>query len=227
VTTYFTRDGLAFLTELKKHNDKVWFEKNKQRYEAGLRDPGLKLAADLAPVLKKISKSFVVDLRPNGGSLSRIYRDTRFAKDKSPYKTALFFHFRHEDGDEEGAPGFYMHIGPGESRVGAGIWRPAPAKLAKIRDAIAGDAAAWRKAKSKTGLGSACMMSGESLKKVPKGYDPEHEHAEDLKRRDFGVSLDLSDSALTSAELVRDVGERFRAAAPVVDFLCDAIGLAF
>jgi len=227
VTRYFTSDGLAFLRDLEEHNDKAWFEKNKQRYETGLREPGLKLAADLAPVLKKISKSFTVDLRPNGGSLSRIHRDTRFSKDKSPYKTALFFHFRHEDGDEEGAPGFYMHIGPGESRVGAGIWRPAPPKLAKIRDAIAKDVGGWRKAKSKTGLGSACMMAGESLKKVPRGYDPEHEHAEDLKRRDFGVSLDLPDEALTGGELVVAIGQRFRAAAPVVEFLCDAIGLAF
>lgn len=227
IQSYFTKDGLQFLKDLKTHNEKAWFEKNKARYEQGVRDPGMRLAADLAPVLKKISKRFVVDLRPNGGSLSRIYRDTRFSKDKSPYKTALFFHFTHEDGDDEAAPAFYMHLGPGESGVGGGLWHPAPSKLAAVRDAISKDARGWAKAKTKTGLGKTCMMSMDSLKKVPKGYDPEHEHAEDLKRRDFGVSVPVSDASLARASLLADVEAGFRKAAPVIAFLCDAVGLSF
>ncbi len=231
MTTYFTRDGMRFLEELKKHNEKKWFEKNKARYEQGLRDPGLALVADLEPVLGKISKHFVVDPRPNGGSLSRIYRDTRFSKDKSPYKTHLFLHFHHDGhhdaGGEESAPGFFMRLGPGDSRVGGGIWHPASPQLAKIRDAIASDPKGWARAKSKTKLGKTCMMSGDSLKKVPKGYDPEHVHAEDLKRRDFGVSATLSDASLTSATLLKDIERGFRQVAPVIAFLCDATGRSF
>jgi uncharacterized protein (TIGR02453 family) len=226
-STYFTPDGVQFLRELRKHNEKAWFEKNKARYETGVRDPGLKLIADLEPVLRKISKRFVVDPRPNGGSMSRIYRDTRFSKDKSPYKTALFIHFNHEDADEEAAPGFYMHLGPGESGVGGGVWHPAAPKLAEIRDTLVKDARGWTKAKSKTGLGKTCMMSMQALKKVPKGYDPEHEHAEDLRRRDFGVSVPVSDAALTGGKLLSSVGDGFRTAAPVIEFLCHAVGLPF
>jgi uncharacterized protein (TIGR02453 family) len=224
---YFTRDGIDFLKQLKKHNEKAWFEKNKHRYEAGVRDPATKLLGDLAPVLRKISKRFVVDLRPNGGSLSRIYRDTRFSKDKSPYKTALFVHFRHEDGDEEAAPAFYMHLGPGESGIGGGVWHPAAPKLAAIRDAIVKDEKGWAKAKAKTGLGKTCMLSADSLKKVPKGYDLEHVHADDLRRRDFGVSVPVPDASLTSRKLVSDVDGGFRRAAPVLEFLCGAVGLSF
>lgn len=224
---YFTKDGLAFLTELKKHNDKAWFEKNKERYETGLRAPGVRLVADLAPVLEKVSEHFVVDVRPNGGSFSRIHRDTRFSKDKSPYKTHLFMHFRHESGDELAAPGFFLRLGPGESRVGGGVWHPAPPKLALIRDAIAKDASGWSKAKAKSTRGTACMLEGDALKKVPRGYDAEHVHADDLKRRDFGVSMDLSDAVLLGPKLAAEIGAGFRAVAPLVAFLCDAVGLPF
>ena len=227
MASYFSRDGLDFLRELTEHNDKDWFERNKARYELGLRDPALRLIADLEPALEKISKHFVVDSRPNGGSLSRIHRDTRFGKDKSPYKTHLFLHFQHENGDDDARPGFFMRFGPGESRVGGGIWHPATPKLAEIRDAITSDPDRWAKAKSKTRLGKTCMMSGESLKKVPKGYDPEHVHAEDLRRRDFGVSSPLSDASLTGSKLVREIEAGFKQVAPVLAFLCDAVGLSF
>lgn len=222
-----TSDGVRFLRELRTHNDKAWFEKNKARFEDGVRAPALRLVADLAPVLAKISTHFVVDPRPVGGSLSRIHRDTRFSKDKSPYKTHLFAHFHHEDGSEDVSPGFFLRLGPGESAVGAGVWRPGPAALAKIRDAIATDAAGWRKAKQKALAAGGRGIPGEALKKVPKGYDPDHEHAEDLKLKSLGVVIDLPDAALTSASLVREIGERFRATAPVARFVCDAVGLSY
>ncbi len=224
---YLTKDGVRFLAELRAHNEKAWFEKNKARYEAGVRAPALRLVADLAPVLAKVSKRFVVDPRPNGGSLSRIHRDTRFSKDKSPYKTHLFVHFRHESGDDDASPGFFLRLGPGASSVGGGVWHPAPAKLAEIRRAIATRSRDWKKAKQKSDVGAGCMITGESLKNVPKGFDPAHEHAEDLRRKDFGASVPLPDASLTSAGLVADVAARFRSVAPVVAFVCDAIALPF
>ena len=222
---YLTSDGVRFLRELGTHNEKAWFEKNKARFEEGVRAPTQRLIADLAPVLEKISPHFVVDLRPNGGSLSRIHRDTRFSKDKSPYKTHLFAHFHHEDGSEECSPGFFLRLGPGESAVGAGVWRPGPAALAKIRAAMVTDAAAWRKAKQKVLAAGGRVIPGEPLKKVPKGFDPEHEHAEDLKHKSVGLVLDLPDAALTSPSLPKEIAERFRLAAPAVRFVCAAVGL--
>jgi uncharacterized protein (TIGR02453 family) len=226
-TGYFTKDGLRFLADLRTHNEKPWFEANKERFEAGLREPGLRLVADLEPVLKKISKHFVADAKPNGGSMSRIYRDTRFSKDKSPYKTALFFHFGHARGTEDATPAFYFHIEPGGSTVGGGIWHPATPLLEKIRRAIVKSPSAWDKAKGKSGVGAACSMGGEMLKKVPRGYDPEDPNAEDLKRKDFGVHQPAADTLVTSPTLPAELGKRFAAAAPVLAFLCEAVGLPF
>jgi uncharacterized protein (TIGR02453 family) len=225
--SYFTKDGLRFLAELRDHNDKPWFEANKARYEEGLREPGLRLVTDLAPVLHKISRHMVADARPNGGSLSRIYRDTRFSKDKSPYKTALFLHFGHDGGGEEAMPGFYLHIEPGASTIGGGIWHPATPALERIRQAIVSSPAAWTKAKQGKHVGPGCAMGGEMLKKVPRGYDPEHPHAEDLRRKDFGLHQPLADAALTGPNLIAEIQKGFGAAVPLLEFLAEAVGLPF
>ena len=224
---YFTRDGLEFLKELKLHNDKPWFERNKERYEKGLREPALRLASDLAPVLRKISKHIVVDARPNGGSVSRIYRDTRFSKDKSPYKTALFLHFGHDGGREDAMPGFFLHIEPGASTLGGGVWHPGTQALDRIRRAIFTGPVTWAKATAGAALGSGCMIAGESLKKVPRGYDPDHPHAEDLKRKDFGQHRPLSDAALVGKDLLGEIDDGFRAVKPLLQFLAKAVDLPF
>jgi uncharacterized protein (TIGR02453 family) len=224
---YFTTDGIRFLVDLRTHNAKPWFDANKERFEAGLREPGLRLVADLEPVLKKISKHFVADVKPSGGSMSRIYRDTRFSKDKSPYKTALFFHFYHARGTEDATPAFYFHLEPGASTVGGGVWHPAPTMLDKIRRAIVKSPSGWDKAKGKSGVGAACAMGGEMLKKVPRGYLPDDPNAEDLKRKDFGVYQSAPDALLTSPKLPAELGRRFAAAAPLLAFLCQAVGLPF
>lgn len=225
--SYFTRDGFKFLTELKTHNTKDWFEANKERYEAGLKSPGFQLVRDLEPELAKVSKHLRIDTRGNGGSMSRIHRDTRFSKDKSPYKIGLFFHFYHEAGSQEGAPAYFMHVEPGATGVGCGIWRPAAPALQKIRQAIVEAPDAWEKAKGKAAIGSACQMHGESLKNVPRGFDPAHPLAEDLKRKDFGLSQQMSDKELLGDTLVADLGKRFKAMAPFLGFLCEAVGLEF
>src|ERR1044071_1022002 len=94
--TYFAPAVFRFLGELHAHNERDWFNANKQRYERDVRDPILRFIADIGPRLQKISPHLVADPRPSGGSLFRIYRDTRFSKDKSPYKTHLGAHFFHE-----------------------------------------------------------------------------------------------------------------------------------
>jgi uncharacterized protein (TIGR02453 family) len=225
--TYFTRDGLRFLKELGTHNEKPWFEGNKSRFEEGLREPGLRLVSDLAPRLKKVSKHMVADTRPNGGSLSRIYRDTRFSKDKSPYKTALFIHFWHDRGTEDAAPAFYLHVEPGSSSVGGGVWHPATSALSRIREAIVKDSEGWRKAKRGKAVSGACTMGGEVLKKVPRGFDPEHPLAEDLRRKDYGLHQKILDDVLVGPDLVSELMRAFVATSPLLEFLSKAVGLPF
>jgi uncharacterized protein (TIGR02453 family) len=222
---YFTRDALKFLSELRTHNNRDWFQRNKERYEECLRDPVLRFIADLAPGLRKINPHMVADASPTGGSMMRIYRDIRFSKDKSPYKTAVALHFWHDEGKEGGAPAYYMRIEPGGSMVGAGMWRPEPAALKKVRDAIVADGKRWKRVTAAGQQRSSCSMIGESLQRVPRGYDPDHPFAEDLRRKDFALSMSLADKEIAGSGLLSLTLANFRKAAPFVEFLSEAVGL--
>jgi uncharacterized protein (TIGR02453 family) len=222
---YFTRDSLRFLEELRQHNERDWFQKNKERYERTLRDPFLRLIGDLGPPLKKIGPNFVADPRPVGGSMMRIYRDIRFSRDKSPYKTFVAAHFRHAKGKDGAAPGYYLRIEPGRSMVGAGIWRPEPQALKQIRDAIVADPKRWQRITSGQEFRSTCGMAGESLKRPPLGYDPDHPLIEALKRKDFATSSALEDRQVCGPDLMDAVISAMRTTAPFVQFLAQAVGL--
>jgi uncharacterized protein (TIGR02453 family) len=226
-SAYFSSDLFRFLTELKAHNNRPWFEENKARYETELKDPMLRFISDLGPRLAKISRYFPADPRPVGGSMMRIYRDVRFAKDKSPYKTAMAAHFEHSKGKEGMTPAFYLHLAPKDCVVGAGIWRPEPKALAKIRDAIVADPKRWQKAVSERERSSACGMAGESLARPPKGYDPEHPCIADLKRKDFAVSITLPDADIASSRCMETVLDGFKRASPFQSFIADALGLPY
>ena len=215
-------DFLRFLAELADHNERPWFEANKSRYESAVRDPFLRLIADLGPPLEALKPPFVADPSPVGGSMMRIYRDIRFSRDKSPYKTAMAAHFWPADGRKEGAPALYVHLAPGQSSFGGGLWRPAPPLARKVRDAIAGQAARWRRVTA--ALGKDFKASGESLKRVPAGYDADSPVADDLKRKDFVIGSKLSDREVASGGLLDMLLTRCRAAMPYMQFLFEATG---
>jgi len=107
---YFTPALFTFLSELRLHNDRDWFERNRERYLGDVRDPMLRFIADFAPVLKRIAPRLVADPRPTGGSLFRLHRDTRFSSDKTPYKTNVAAHFRHEAGRDVHGPAYYLSL---------------------------------------------------------------------------------------------------------------------
>src|ERR687888_1622679 len=137
--TSFGPELFAFLEDLRANNNREWFAANKHRYEEHLLEPAIAFIDAFAPRLEKISPHFRADSRPSGGSLFRIYRDTRFSKDKSPYKTNLGIHFRHERAKDVDAPGYYLHIGPGEVFAGGGMWHPDSSTATRIREAIVAD----------------------------------------------------------------------------------------
>ena len=133
----FRPELFAFLRDLKANNDRVWFARNKERYENDVRGPALDFVADFAPHLEKISPHFVADPRPSGGSLFRIHRDTRFSKDKSPYKPYVGMRFSHEAAKDAHAPGFYLHLAPGQvvepAPVDASTSAPSPVWTCPLR----------------------------------------------------------------------------------------------
>jgi uncharacterized protein (TIGR02453 family) len=223
----FTPDLLRFLSELEAHNNREWFQKNKERYETSVRDPFLRFVADLQPRLKKISPNFVADPSPIGGSMMRIYRDTRFSKDKTPYKTAVMAHFWHQKGKEGATPAFYLRIRPGDSAAGAGIWQPETVALKRIRKAIVDDTKTWKQIKERHELRSACAFAGESLKRPPPGFAADHPFIEDLKRKDFATIARLDDRQISSATFMNDLLDAYRTMSPFLAFLTKAVGLRF
>ena len=226
-TRYFTAELFQFLRELRQHNDREWFLANKERYESAVRDPFLRLIADLGPRLKTVSPNFLADPRPVGGSMMRIYRDLRFSKDKTPYKTFVAAHVGHKDAADGAGPAFYLRLEPGGSAVGGGVWRPPPPVLREIRDAIVAKPSKWQKAVAGRSFRSGCGMVGESLKKAPSGYDPDHRFIEDIKRRDFATSTSLEDRTISGGDLMDALMQRLRTIAPFMRFLTEALGLRF
>ena len=220
--SYFGPGLFLFLAELKANNERSWFEANRGRYEAEVKEPLLRFIADLGPRLQEISPAFTADPRPVGGSMFRIYRDVRFSHDKSPYKTAATAHFRHEAGRDVHVPGFYLHLEPGMCMAGGGIWHPDGPTLEKIRTAIVDDPNGWRAV-----LDGVPPLGGESLKRPPRGYDPNHPYIEDLKRRDYTCIVQFDDAQVCSPAFLETYARACRSMAPLAGFLTKALGLTW
>jgi uncharacterized protein (TIGR02453 family) len=225
-TTYFTPAFFDFFRELKRNNTRPWFEKNKARYEREVRDRLVTFVLAAGPRVRKISPHVVADPRPVGGSVFRIYRDIRFSKDKTPYKTAGAVHFPHERRDAA-APGFYLHLEPGGVYSGVGIWHPENAALGRIRDAIVAEPDRWLKIKNAKLFKNALKVEGRSLKTVPRGYDRDHPLAEDLKRTDYTAGHTYSEKQACTSDFLDRFIDNCRAAVPFTKFLTDALGLPF
>jgi uncharacterized protein (TIGR02453 family) len=224
---YFDKATFKFLRDLAANNNRAWFAANKPRYEHVLREPFLRLIADLQAPLAKISTHYRADARAQGGSLFRIHRDTRFANDKTPYKTWAGARFAHERRREIEAPSFYLHIQPRDCFAGGGLWHPEPGTLKKIRDFLADNPAAWKKATHSAAFRERFEFWGESLSRPPRGFDPAHILIEDLKRKNFAAGQGFADSIACSAELKPFVLDTFKRIAPMIDYLCAAVELAF
>lgn len=220
---HFGAETLRFLSDLAKNNNRSWFADNKERYETVVKDPALRLIADFAPELKKISAHFKATPR----SLYRIYRDTRFSKEKIPYKTHLGIHFRHDRARDAHAPGYYLHIEPGTVFAGVGIWHPDSSALKQIRDAIVEDPAGWKRASRAKSFTGTFELAGDRLKRAPKGFDPEHPMIEDLKWKDYIGVVDLDEAFVTKGDLTKRLAKTFAAGSPLMRFLCGALDVPF
>jgi len=219
---YFTSELFQFLRQLKRHNQREWFQANKQRYQEVVRDPCLRFMTDLVLPFRRVSPWMVVDARANGGSLFRIYRDIRFSGDKTPYKTHVGMQFSHGGaGEDVHSPGFYLHLEPENCFAAAGCWHPDPHSVARIRDAIAWKPDDWIKARR--GL----TLEGESLVRPPRGYSPNHPLVEDLKHTDFVAALEFKDRQVCSAGFRADFLRACQRLSPLVEFLSRALGLGY
>ena len=223
----FGADTVRFLEDLEDNNNRAWFQENKHRYDSDVLDPALAFIGAMGPLLARVSECFTAIPKRMGGSLMRVYRDTRFSRDKTPYKTNIGIQFRHEQGKDVHAPGYYLHIETTGCFLGAGMWHPEPAALKAIRERIAEHPDAWRKVLRSRRFKSEFTFAGNSLKRPPRGFAPDLPHLEDIKRKDFiGVS-DFSIERAASAGFPEEVAERFARATPLMAFLCTAVGVEF
>ena len=218
--SYFSPEFFRFLRSLARNNNREWFVKNKPRYESFVLAPSFRFIKDAGNELRAVSPYLVADPRPFGGSLFRIYRDMRFSKDKSPYKTNVAMEFWHRRGGKRSYSGLYLHLAPGHSFAGAGIWHPDPPTLNRVRTAIVTRPEAWRRVKD-----SGLKMEGESLKRPPAGFDPNHPFVEDLKLKDITAGVRFSNGQVTGPRFMEDFVQAGKKLDALNRFLAGALSL--
>ncbi|MGD2130042.1 MAG: DUF2461 domain-containing protein [Lysobacterales bacterium] len=223
----FPRDFFRFFEELAANNNREWFQDNKTRYYESVVNPVSEFIVCMAPRLANISGHYVADARPHRGSMFRIYRDTRFSHDKTPYKTHAGVQFRHEAGRDAHAPSFYVHLAGDGLFYGGGIWRPPTAALSRIRDYIVDNARSWSRIRNASALSAAGGIHGDTLKRPPRGFDPAHPHIEDLKLKSYYITVEADPEKALDPAFTERVEAAFRLAAPLNRFVCDALDLPF
>jgi uncharacterized protein (TIGR02453 family) len=218
----FDTDLFAYLNDLAANNEREWFNANKKQYEHSVKEPALDFIESFRPRLADISPHFEANARVVGGSLFRINRDTRFSKDKTPYKIHTGMQFRHERAKDVHAPGFYLHLQPRQCFMGSGLWHPEPKVANQIRGFIADHRDRWTEITSNLG---SFQLAGDSLKRPPRGFEADDPLIDDLKRKDFMTTAPFTHKQITSASFPDLFEARCRESMPFLKFLCDALEL--
>ena len=223
----FDRASLQFLEQLAANNDRDWFAGNKARYEEQVLDVALRFIQSMQAPLEQIAPHFTAIPQRVGGSLMRVYRDTRFSKNKLPYKTNIGIQFRHERAKDVHSPGYYVHVDPERVFVGVGMWRPDADSLRAIRARIVAKPAEWTGALANAKFRRYFELGGESLSRPPRGFDKNHELIDDIKRTSFIAARDLDVEDCLTPQFQRKVEASFAAATPFMQFLCKAVNVPF
>ncbi len=215
-----TKSNFTFLKALAKNNDRDWFMANKKTYEAE-HDSVISFADELLALMNKHDN---IENESGKKSVMRIYRDVRFSKDKSPYKSHWGIHFKRATKQLRG--GYYLHIEPGNTFVGGGFWGPEPGDLKLMREGISADEKSFRKilnSKSFKDHFGKNGVHGEALKSVPKGFSNDDPAADLIKLKQFLITEQFSDAEALSADFTKKVNDSFKAMRPFLDFMSYAL----
>jgi len=223
--TGFKSFVIDFLRELSENNNRPWFTKNKARYEEEVLTPALNYITAMIEPFAEIAPNFTAIPKRTSGSLMRIYRDTRFSKDKTPYKTNIGIQFRHRLAKDVHVPGYYLHIAPQDIFVGIGTWRPPSDALLKIREHIVEFPKKWQSMLINKKFQNKYTIAGEKLKTAPRGFPKDHKLIDDLKRKDFIAVRNLDAAEIQKSNFIKRSAKLFEAATPFMKFLCDALGI--
>ena len=220
--TGFPKEGIRFLKKLDRNNEREWFLEHKEEYERYLLEPSKSFVEALRPYLRKVSPHLVIQPKM-GGSISRIYRDTRFTNDKSPYKTYVSFLFWDKRGDRVSSPAFYMGLDWTGVSMGCGVWQFTKLQRDLFRDRITtpGTAEEFRKmVKTMQRSAKDFELRGKELKRIPRGFDPEHFNADFLMHNGLMASKEEDPSAdIHTAKFAARIGKQLLSTKPVFDWI--------
>ena len=212
------QSGFGFLNKLKKNNNREWFNGHKEEYLQELRL--VEIFADA--LLARLNAHDLIETPSGKKSLYRIYKDTRFSTDKTPYKTKWSGHFRRATQYRRG--GYHFNIEQGNSFIAGGFWGPDPQDLKRIRDDISFDAAPLRKIiKSKSFTSLFGVIKGEQLKTAPKGFDTDHEAIDLLRYKQFLLIRPFPDKEVLSPQFLKEASLTFQAMRPFFDYMSEVL----
>ncbi len=224
VLAYLRPEGLTFLRNLAKNNDREWFNPRKAIYEAELKEPMLAIVRKITDAMIDFAPDH---MRPAERSLFRIYRDTRFSSDKRPYKTHVAAWWTHQGLQKTSGAGYYFHISPKEVVVAAGSYMPEKEQLAAIRNWLLDHHGEFRKLLNKPAVRKAFKeFEGERLSRPPKGFPKDHPALDLIQCRQWGLSATLPAATALKPGLAATITHYFRLAAPMVDALNTPIAAA-
>jgi len=208
---------LTFLRALKAHNDRTWFAEHREQYERDVHQPMMQFVEWMGALLPRFAPDLVASPRV---SLYRIYRDTRFSPDKTPFKTQVGALFPHRDLSRHGGAGLYLEIGPAGCMVAGGIYMPQPDELLALREHLAANTKRFRAlVEAPAFVKTVGPVSGDSLKRVPRGFPADHPAAEYLKRKQFLFGRDYPARFATDPTFMSTVVRQFERMAPAIHFL--------
>lgn len=213
----FPPTTLRFLAQLEKNNNREWFEKNKDRYEAEVKAPMLELVSALSANMVDFAPDYIPEPKK---AVFRIYRDVRFSKDKRPYKTNIAASFWRQNLPKNESASFYMHLDNKEVLLAAGIYMPPAELLRAMRLHVEENHEKLRSiVEDKKRKKLAGELQGESAARLPKGFPPGHPAEDLLKRKMFLYWIALPPKDAESPKFLTEVSKRFAAMAPLVEFL--------
>jgi uncharacterized protein (TIGR02453 family) len=213
----FSGEAMKFFRDLARHNNREWFQPRKPVFEEQVKKPMLQLVDAVNTAMKRFAPDYVTE---PSKAVYRFYRDTRFSKDKTPYKDHIAASFRHRHlGGEGGGAGFYFAVSHKDVGVGGGIYMPEPETLLAVRGHMAEYHTEFRRLLQaravKRLLGE---LQGEQLSRAPKGFPPDHAAAV-LRYKQYLLYVELPPDIATTPELYEAVVSRFKAMTPFLEFL--------
>lgn len=221
---YFQPEALTFLRNLRRHNDRDWFQPRKAQFEAELKEPMLAIIRKVMDAMMDFAPQFV---RPPEKCLFRIYRDTRFSSDKRPYKTHVAAWWSHQGLEKTSGAGYYFHVSGSEVVIAAGAYMPEKDQLAQIRHWLLDNHEEFRKLLSKPAIRKTFVeFEGNALTRPPKGFPADHPGMDLIRCRQWGLAATLPAATALKKDFAATIVRYFRIAAPVVDALNTPIAAA-